>query len=497
EFDWCCVNAVATAKKLGHPTIMINYNPETVSTDYDMCDRLYFDELTLERVLDIYEFENPKGIILSMGGQIPNNLAMRLYKCHVRVLGTCPENIDRAEDRHKFSQLLDDLGVDQPDWKEVTSIEESFQFANTVGYPVLIRPSYVLSGHAMNVVWDNLTLERFLKEAAEVNPQHPVVITKFIENAKEVEIDAVAKNGDILIYAISEHVENAGVHSGDATLMLPAQRLYIETIRKVKKISRQIAKALNITGPFNIQFIAQSNQIKVIECNLRASRSFPFCSKVFKHNMIELATKAILGAEVRPVEKSSLDLDFVGVKASQFSFSRLKGADPMLGVEMSSTGEVGCLGHDLHEAFLKAFISVGFTVPKKTILISAGPLENKGRFLPSALKLKSMGYELYATKGTADFFQQNGIETHSLYWPTEEQQKPNAYQYIIERKIDLVINIPKGHGALELKNDYIIRRAAVDFEIPLITNLQVAILMVESLEYALTHPIQILAWDEY
>ncbi|MBP5296336.1 MAG: carbamoyl-phosphate synthase (glutamine-hydrolyzing) large subunit [Bacteriovoracaceae bacterium] len=497
EFDWCCVNAVATAKKLGVHTIMINYNPETVSTDYDVCDRLYFDELTLERILDIYDFEKPRGVIVSMGGQIPNNLAMRLYQHNVNILGTHPKNIDRAEDRHKFSQLLDELKVDQPPWAEVASVEDSVAFANKVGYPVLIRPSYVLSGHAMNVVWNDHTLQRFLKEAADVNPQSPVVVTKFIENAKEIEIDAVAKEGDILIYAISEHVENAGVHSGDATLMLPAQRLYIETIRKVKKISRQIAKALNITGPFNIQFLAQSNQIKVIECNLRASRSFPFCSKVFKKNMIEMATKAILGAEVRPVEKSSLDLDYVGVKAAQFSFSRLKGADPMLGVEMASTGEVGCLGHDLNEAFLQAVLSVGLKIPRQSILLSAGPLESKARFLESALKLQKLGIKIYATMGTAEFLEKNGIPCTTLYWPTD-QRTPNAYTYLESHQVEMVINITKGHGNEELQNDYIIRRAAVDFEIPLITNLQVAMQMVDSLEaVAQEGPPKILAWEEY
>ncbi len=496
EFDWCCVNAITSTKKAGYNTIMINYNPETVSTDYDVCDRLYFEEMTFERVVDIYEFEDPKGIILSMGGQIPNNLAMRLHELDVRVLGTAPEDIDRAEDRHKFSELLDKIGVEQPDWKELTSIEEAKVFANKVEYPVLIRPSYVLSGAAMNVVWDDESLERSLKEASEVNAKYPVVITKFIENSKEVEVDAVAKDGKILIYAITEHVENAGIHSGDATLMLPAQRLYIETTRKVKKTAREIAAALKITGPFNIQFLAKENNIKVIECNLRASRSFPFCSKIFKHNMIDIATMAILGEDVKPVEKSSLDLDYVGVKAAQFSFSRLKGADPILGVEMASTGEVACLGHEINEAFLKAFISVGFKVPKKGILLSTGPMESKIKFLSKAVKLKEMGYELFATPGTNGFLKNNGVETILLHWPLDKKN-PNVNDYLVNRKIDLVINIPKNNQRQELENDYAIRRTTVDFEIPLITNLQIATQMVDAIEYYKTGQMEIAPWGEY
>lgn len=496
EFDWCCVNAITSTKNAGYNTIMINYNPETVSTDYDVCDRLYFEEMTFERVVDIYEFENPKGIILSMGGQIPNNLAMRLHEVGVKILGTAPENIDRAEDRHKFSELLDMMGVEQPEWRELTSVDEAKKFANYVQYPVLIRPSYVLSGAAMNVVWNDESLERSLKEASEVNAKYPVVITKFMENSKEVEIDAVAKDGKILIYAITEHVENAGIHSGDATLMLPAQRLYIETTRKVKKTARMIAEALNITGPFNIQFLAKENNIKVIECNLRASRSFPFCSKIFKHNMIDIATRAILGEDVKPVEKSSLDLDYVGVKAAQFSFSRLKGADPILGVEMASTGEVACIGHEINEAFLKAFISVGFKMPKKGVLLSTGPMESKVKFLPKAIKLKEMGYELFATPGSADFLRNNGVETTVLHWPFDKKD-PNVNDHILDKKIDLVINIPKDNSKQELENDYMVRRMAVDFEIPLITNLQIAMQMIDAMEYYKTNDLEISSWDEY
>jgi carbamoyl-phosphate synthase large subunit len=496
EFDWCCVNAVQATKKSGYNTIMLNYNPETVSTDYDVCDRLYFDEMSFERVLDIYDFEKPKGIIISMGGQIPNNLAMRLDKAKVKILGTTAKNIDNAEDRHKFSKLLDKLNIDQPEWKELTSLKEAKKFARHVGYPVLIRPSYVLSGAAMNVVWDDESLIKYLSEASDIDPQHPVVITKFIENSKEIEIDAVAQNGELIIYAISEHIENAGVHSGDATIVLPAQRLYIETIRRVKKITRQIAKSLNITGPFNIQFLAYSNQVRVIECNLRASRSFPFSSKVYKQNMIDLATRAILGERLKPVEKSLLDLDYVGVKAAQFSFSRLKGADPTLGVEMASTGEVGCLGHELNEAFLKSFISIGFKIPKKTILLSTGPLTNKGRFLKSALKLKQMGYALYASPGTGKFLKANNIDAKILYWPRYDK-KPNIADYLQRGKIDLVINIPKSNLREDLQNDYLTRRMAVDFEVPLITNLQVAMQMVEALEYYRENGLDILSWEEY
>lgn len=496
EFDWCCVNAlIATAKK-GFNTIMINYNPETVSTDYDICDRLYFDELSYERVMDINEFENPYGIIISMGGQIPNSLAMPLNNSGVNILGTSPENIDRAEDRYKFSRLLDDLGVDQPQWKELTSIEDAEKFAKDVGYPVLIRPSYVLSGAAMNVVWNYSGLDKFLKEAIAVNPEHPVVITKFIENSKEIEIDAVAKDGEIIIYAMTEHVENAGVHSGDATVLLPAQRLYVETIRRVKRITRKIAEGLNITGPFNIQFLAYHNKIKVIECNLRASRSFPFCSKIFKKNMIEIATNVILGEKIEPIEKSVFDLDYVGVKAAQFSFPRLKGADPVLGVEMASTGEVACIGSEIDDAFLKAMVSSGQHIPKKTVLLSTGPIEDKAQFIESAIKLQDMGYSLYGSLGTAKFLKRNKISIIPLYMPLTRRE-PNILDYLKDKKFDLVLNIPKNNQQTELKNDYLIRRTAVDFEIPLITNIKVAIQFVSALEHYKKYGLEIKSWDEY
>jgi len=496
EFDWCCVNAVKSLQKMNYKSIMINYNPETVSTDYDECDKLYFEELTFERVLDIYEFENPIGVIVSMGGQIPNNLSMRLHNSNVKILGTSPNNIDNAENRHKFSQMLDELQVDQPDWKELTNLEEAKVFANIVGYPVLIRPSYVLSGAAMNVVWDDESLEKYLLEAVEINKEFPVVISKFIENAKEIEVDAVACNGRIIIYAMSVHIENAGVHSGDATIVLPAQKLYIETIRKVKKITRQIAEKLNITGPFNIQYIATKNTIKVIECNLRASRSFPFCSKIYKKNMIDLATQAIMGKELIEVERSLFDVDYVGVKAPQFSFSRLKGADPTLGVEMASTGEVACLGDELNEAFLKSMISVGFKIPQKGILLSTGSLDQKVKLLKSIKKLVKLGYKLYGTSGTSNFLAENEIDCTTLHWPFSEEN-PNIKDYLSTRKIDLVINIPKSNDRNELKNDYAIRRMAVDFGIPLITNVQVTIQMAEALEFNSENEMKIMSWDEY
>jgi len=496
EFDWCCVNAVSTIRESGVPAIMINCNPETVSTDYDMCDKLYFEELSLERVLDIYEFELPLGVIVSMGGQTPNNLALPLAHYSVPILGTSPVQIDMAEDRHKFSQLLDSLNIDQPPWKELSSLEDAASFAQTVGYPVLIRPSYVLSGAAMNVVWDDTSLLKYLQEAVDVNPQHPVVITKFIENSKEIEIDAVANKGEIVIYAITEHIENAGIHSGDATMMLPAQRLYVETIRQIKRISRKIAKGLDITGPCNIQFLAYKNHVKVIECNLRASRSFPFCSKVFKHNFVDYAMRAILGQDVPPLEKSSLDLDFVGIKAAQFSYSRLKGADPVLGVEMASTGEVACLGSEVNDAFLKAFLSAGFKMPKKNILLSTGPIESKVEFLESARKLYEMGYHLFASSGTAVFLLENDIPAQALHWPLE-QESPNIMEYLKEGKIDLIVNIPKNNLSSELTNGYLIRRTAVDFEIPLITDIKIAKQMVEALEYYRQHGLEIKAWDEY
>ncbi|MBW2976803.1 carbamoyl-phosphate synthase (glutamine-hydrolyzing) large subunit [Candidatus Woesearchaeota archaeon] len=495
EFDWCCVNAVFTLKSLGYKTIMINYNPETVSTDYDVCDRLYFDEMSFERVLDIYEKEMPLGMIISMGGQIPNNLAMRLHRQKVNVLGTSPLGIDNAENRHKFSNLCDKLGINQPEWAEATTIEDAQKFAERVNYPVLIRPSYVLSGAAMSVAFNNNDLRRYLEKATEVSKEFPVVISKFIANAKEIEIDAVASEGMILIYAISEHVENAGVHSGDATMVLPPQFTYIETIRKIKETAKNIAGALKITGPFNIQFIAKSNEIKVIECNLRSSRSFPFVSKVTKHNFIDIATKAMLGIK-EDARYNTLDLDYVGVKAPQFSFSRLHGADPVLGVEMASTGEVACLGENINEAFLKALLSVGFTLPEKNILLSTGPIKSKAYLLESAKKLGQMGYELYATKGTHDFLKNNDVNTKVLHWPLEKKE-PNVLTYIKDRKIDLVVNIPKSFEEDELENDYLIRRNAVDFNIPLLTNPQNTKLFVESISKLKIEDLKVKEWGEY
>jgi carbamoyl-phosphate synthase large subunit len=496
EFDWCCVNAVDAARKLGRRSIMVNCNPETVSTDYDMCDRLYFEELTLERVLDIHEHERPDGVILSVGGQTPNNLALDLYNAGVVIYGTTPQSIDKAEDRNKFSALLDELGIEQPEWKELTDMASAKRFAAEVRYPVLIRPSYVLSGAAMNVAWDDASLEKFLGMAADVSAEHPVVISKFVENSKEIEIDAVAKRGEILFHAITEHIENAGVHSGDATVVLPAQRLYIETIRKVRKISSQIARKLNITGPFNIQFLAQRNRVRVIECNLRASRSFPFCSKVCRVNMIELAVRAMLDEPLPQALPSSLDLEWVGVKAAQFSFSRLHGADPISGVEMASTGEVGCIGEDLHDAFLKALLSVGYRLPQKRILLSTGPMEAKLDFLDSAKKLIEMGYELYASRGTAKFLNSNGAPATHLHWPLEARE-PNIADYIRRREIDMIINIPKNNQETELKNDYIIRRMAIDFDIPLFTNIKAAREFVDALAYKKTKGLEIKAWEEY
>ncbi|MFZ2781540.1 MAG: carbamoyl-phosphate synthase (glutamine-hydrolyzing) large subunit, partial [Rectinemataceae bacterium] len=496
EFDWCCVNAVAAARALGEYTIMVNCNPETVSTDYDICDRLYFEELSLERVLDIYERERPGGLILSMGGQTPNNLAMRLYEAGALIFGTPPKKIDMAEDRHKFSALLDRMGIEQPAWRELTDQTAAKAFAAEVGYPVLIRPSYVLSGAAMNVAWDDASLERFLGLAVEVSSEHPVVISKFMEDTKEIEIDAVARKGEILHHAITEHVENAGVHSGDATVVLPAQRLYIETIRKVRKTAAMIARALEITGPFNIQFLAKNNRISVIECNLRASRSFPFCSKISGVNMIDLATRAMLNREVRKSAVSSLDLEWVGVKAPQFSFSRLHGADPVPGVEMASTGEVGCIGTDLDDAFLKAFLSVGYRIPRKGVLLSTGPLRDKLDFLEEARKLEAMGLALYASRGTAEFLSAAGVEVRPLYWPLERKE-PNIATLLKAREFDLVINIPKNNREGELKNDYLIRRMAVDFGIPLITDIKVARQFTEALEYEREKGLEIKSWEEY
>jgi carbamoyl-phosphate synthase large subunit len=496
EFDWCCVNAVSTLRKLKYHTIMINCNPETVSTDYDICDKLYFDELTLERVLDICDKETPRGVVISMGGQIPNNLALPLYEAGVPILGTSPEDIDIAEDRHKFSALLDSLQVDQPKWRELTSLESAEDFANTVGYPVLVRPSYVLSGAAMSIALSSKELREYLKKASEISKKHPVVISKFITGAKEIEIDAVANHGTLYCYAISEHVENAGVHSGDATIVLPPQRTYLETMRRVKTITKNIASSLKITGPFNIQFIAKDNDVKVIECNLRASRSFPFVSKVFKINFIDLATKIMMGKCVPRIDRSAFDLDYVGVKASQFSFMRLKGSDPVLGVEMASTGEVACLGDDFNEAFLKSLLSVEFMLPQKTILLSTGPVDSKADFLSSTKTLQAMGYRFYATKGTADFMKDNDIQADVLYWPSEEKE-PNTLTYISEGKIDLVINIPKNIEREELDNDYLIRRKAVDFNTPLITNLQLAKRFVEALSRTSVDDLKIKSWNEY
>jgi len=496
EFDWCCVNSVTTLRKIRYNTILINCNPETVSTDYDICDKLYFDELTFERVMDIYEKENPKGVIVSMGGQIPNNLALPLYNSGVPILGTSPMDIDRAEDRHKFSQLLDKLEIDQPVWKELTSLEEAETFADRVGYPVLVRPSYVLSGAAMSIALSKKELREYLKKASEVGKDHPVVISKFITGAKEIEMDAVANNGDLYCYAISEHVENAGVHSGDATMVLPPQRTYLETMRRIKNITKKIAKSLNITGPFNIQFIAKDNDVKVIECNLRASRSFPFVSKVFKINFIDLATKIIMGKRVPKIDRSSFDLDYVGVKAPQFSFVRLKGSDPVLSVEMASTGEVACLGDDFNEAFLKSLLSVGFKLPKKTILLSTGPIHSKAEFLDGARLLHNMGFKFYATKGTADFMKANGLKAKVLHWPLENKE-PNTLTYIANGKIDLVINIPKNIEKEELDNDYLIRRKAIDFNIPLITNLQLAKRFAESVSSVSLENLIVKSWDEY
>ncbi|MCL2561886.1 MAG: carbamoyl-phosphate synthase (glutamine-hydrolyzing) large subunit [Rikenellaceae bacterium] len=496
EFDWCSVNAAQTIHKSGLRSIMVNYNPETVSTDYDESDRLYFDELTLERVLDIADLEVPRGVVVSMGGQIPNNLALRLDGAGVPILGTQAADIDRAEDRHKFSQMLDQLGIDQPRWKELTSLDDIYRFVDEVGFPVLIRPSYVLSGAAMNVVSNRGELEGFLTLATDVSKQHPVVVTEFIENAKEIEIDAVARDGEVLVYAISEHVEFAGVHSGDATIVFPPQKMYVETMRRIKKIARKVAEGLNITGPFNMQLMAKDNDIKVIECNLRASRSFPFVSKVLKVNFIEIATKAMLGLEPEIPHKSSFDLDYVGIKAPQFSFSRLQKADPVLGVEMSSTGEVGCIGEDYYEAILKAMLSVGYRIPQKNILLSTGDARSKTEMLSSARMLQQRGYNLYATKGTAAYLENNGVHAEVLHWPDTNKQ-PNTLDYIREKKIDLVINIPKNLSESELYNDYTIRRSAVDFNVPLITNARLASAFVHAFCRIKPEEIQIKSWNEY
>lgn len=496
EFDWCSVNAIDTIKKNNLRSIMINYNPETVSTDYDVCDRLYFDELTFERVMDIIELENPKGTIVSVGGQIPNNLAMRLAKSEVNILGTSAKSIDNAEDRHQFSSMLDRLKIDQPRWKESSSIEDIFGFVDKVGFPVLIRPSYVLSGAAMNVVSNKDELEHFLTLAANVSKKYPVVVSEFIEEAKEIEMDAVANNGDIIVYALSEHVEFAGVHSGDATIVFPAQKLYIETIRRIKKISRQIAKELHITGPFNIQFLAKDNDIKVIECNLRASRSFPFVSKVLKSNFIELATETMLGINVDKPQKSIFDLDYVGVKAPQFSFSRLLKADPVLGVEMASTGEVGCLGENYYEAILNAMLSVGYKIPKKNVLISSGPPRSKVELLESARILHKKGFNIYATAGSQRFLELHDIPANILHWP-DQDKKPNVIDFLRAKQIDLVINIPKDLSEKELRNDYTIRRSAIDFNIPLITNARLASAFIYAISKYDIDTLEVKSWDTF
>ena len=496
EFDWCGVQALNTIRKEGYRSVMINYNPETVSTDYDMCDRLYFDELTFERVMDILDLENPHGVIVSTGGQIPNNLAMRLDEQHIQILGTSAKSIDNAEDRDKFSAMLDRIGVDQPEWSALTSMEGINAFIEKVGFPVLVRPSYVLSGAAMNVCSNQEELERFLQLAANVSKKHPVVVSQFIEHAKEVEMDAVAQNGEIVAYAISEHIEFAGVHSGDATIQFPPQKLYVETVRRIKRISRQIAKELNISGPFTIQFLARENDIKVIECNLRASRSFPFVSKVLKINLIELATQVMLGLPVEKPEKSLFDLDYVGIKASQFSFNRLQKADPVLGVDMASTGEVGCIGADTSCAVLKSMLSVGYRIPEKNILMSTGTPRQKVDMLSAARMLKQKGYNIYATGGSSKFLTENGIENTRVYWPSEEGE-PQALTMLHNKQIDMVVNIPRDLSAGELDNGYKIRRAAVDLNIPLITNARLASAFIQAFCTMSIDDIEIKSWDEY
>ena len=496
EFDWCGVQALNTIRKEGYRSVMINYNPETVSTDYDMCDRLYFDELTFERVMDILDLENPHGVIVSTGGQIPNNLALRLDAQHVRILGTSARSIDNAEDRDKFSAMLDRIGVDQPEWSALTSMEDINAFIQKVGFPVLVRPSYVLSGAAMNVCSNQEELERFLQLAANVSKKHPVVVSQFIEHAKEVEMDAVAQQGEIIAYAISEHIEFAGVHSGDATIQFPPQKLYVETVRRIKRISREIAKELNISGPFNIQFLARDNDIKVIECNLRASRSFPFVSKVLKLNFIELATKIMLGIPVEKPDKNLFDLDYVGIKASQFSFNRLQKADPVLGVDMASTGEVGCIGDDTSCAVLKAMLSVGYRIPQQNILLSTGSTEQKVDMLPAARQLQRKGYKLFATGGTSKFLTENGVENTRVYWPSEEG-RPQALDMLHKKEIDMVVNIPKNLTAGELSNGYKIRRAAIDLNIPLITNARLASAFINAFCTMSVDDLAIKSWAEY
>ena len=496
EFDWCGVQALNTIRKEGWRSVMINYNPETVSTDYDMCDRLYFDELTFERVMDVLELENPHGVIVSTGGQIPNNLALRLDAQNIHILGTSAQSIDNAEDRDKFSAMLDRIGVDQPEWRALTSLEDINSFVDKVGFPVLVRPSYVLSGAAMNVCSNQEELERFLQLAANVSKKHPVMVRQFFEHAKEVEMDAVAQNGEIIAYAISEHIEFAGVHSGDATIQFPPQKLYVETVRRIKRISREIAKALNISGPFNIQYLAKDNDIKVIECNLRASRSFPFVSKVLKINFIELATKVMLGLPVEKPEKNLFELDYVGIKASQFSFNRLQKADPVLGVDMASTGEVGCIGSDTSCAVLKAMLSVGYRIPKKKILLSTGTPKQKVDMLEAARMLQKKGYDIFATGGSSKFLTENGVENTRVYWPSEEGH-PQALEMLHKKEIDMVVNIPKNLTAGELDNGYKIRRAAIDLNIPLITNARLASAFINAFCTMDIDDIAIKSWEEY
>ncbi len=497
EFDWCGVQALNTIRKEGFRSVMINYNPETVSTDYDMCDRLYFDELTFERVMDIIDLETPHGVIVSTGGQIPNNLAVLLDEQHVPILGTKAQDIDNAEDRAKFSQMLTNNGINQPEWSALTSMEDIDLFIERVGFPVLVRPSYVLSGAAMNVCSNEDELKRFLQLAANVSEDHPVVVSKFIEHAKEIEMDAVAKNGEVIAYAISEHIEFAGVHSGDATIQFPPQKLYVETVRRCKRVGRQIAKELHINGPFNIQFMARDNDILVIECNLRASRSFPFVSKVLKINLIELATRVMLGLPVEKPNKNLFDLDYVGIKASQFSFNRLQKADPVLGVDMSSTGEVGCLGDDTNTALLKSMLSVGYRIPKKNILLSTGGAKQKVEMLDAAKMLIDNGYKLYATGGTSKFLTENGIENTHVLWPSEEGDEPKALDLLHDHTIDMVVNIPKNLTSSELSNGYKIRRASIDLNVPLLTNARLASAFIYAFCTTKLEDIDIKAWGEY
>ena len=495
EFDWCCVNCVFTLRDLGYKTVMINYNPETVSTDYDICDRLYFEEISFEVVNEIYKKENPLGIIVSMGGQIPNNIAKHCHDNNLKILGTSALSIDNSEDRYKFSKLLDELNIEQPEWKELTSIDDAKNFAKNVEYPVLIRPSYVLSGAAMSVAFDNETLQDYLEKASKVSSEYPVVISKFIENAKEIEVDAVANKGKIVAYAITEHIENAGIHSGDATIVLPPHKLYLETVRKIKNIAEKISGNLEITGPFNIQFIAKDNNVKVIECNLRASRTFPFISKVLKTNFIDLATKVILNKDVK-IDYKNFDIEYVAVKAPQFSFSRLKGADPISGVEMASTGEVACFGKNINEAFLKSLLSTGFILPKKNVLVSIGGGENKIKILESIKKLKSLGYEIYATENTSIFLKQNDVSNIMLYKIHEDLQ-PNISDYLSNKKLDLVINIQDHYMKIIAEDSYFIRRNAVDFNTPLITNIQLAELFIDTISKVNLDDLEIKSWDEY